>query len=79
MYVREGGDAGRTEGRHCLCNGLLAAVGLGQRRPRGTVEPPVVTIGQDLGFLRHLAPEGRPYGAEEVVRWLRAGVAASHA
>ena len=77
-YVRKGGDAERTEGRHCLCNGLLAAVGLGQRRPRGVVEPPVVTIGQDLGFLRHLAPEGGPYSAAEVVRWLHAGVTASH-
>ncbi|MEU2898343.1 nitronate monooxygenase [Streptomyces sp. NPDC001273] len=80
-YVRKGGEAGHTEGRHCLCNGLLAAVGLGQRRPRGAVEPPVVTIGQDLDFLRHLAPDGGPYSAGAVVRWLRAGAdetAASH-
>ncbi|MFI1422304.1 nitronate monooxygenase [Streptomyces sp. NPDC020731] len=73
-YVRKGGTAEQTEGRQCLCNGLLAAVGLGQRRPRGVVEPPVVTIGQDLGFLRRIAPEGRPYSAESVVRWLSGGL-----
>ncbi|MFJ3307588.1 nitronate monooxygenase [Streptomyces sp. NPDC086549] len=73
-YVRKGGAAEQTEGRQCLCNGLLAAVGLGQRRPRGVVEPPIVTIGQDLGFLRRMTPEGRPYSAESVVRWLSAGL-----
>ncbi|MEU1788249.1 nitronate monooxygenase [Streptomyces sparsogenes] len=74
MYLRKGGDAERTEGRQCLCNGLLAAVRFGQRRARGVVEPPVVTIGQDLGFLRHIAPDGSPYSAEDVVRWLSAGL-----
>ncbi|MFI1166476.1 nitronate monooxygenase [Streptomyces sp. NPDC020801] len=73
-YARKGGDTERTEGRQCLCNGLLAAVGFGQRRPRGAVEPPVVTIGQDLGFLRHIAPDGSPYSAGTVVRWLSAGL-----
>lgn len=76
-WVRKGGDPGGTEGRQCLCNGLLAAVGLGQRRPRGVVEPAVVTIGQDLGFLRHLAPDGSPYSADRVVRWLSGGSAES--
>ncbi|MFI1533744.1 nitronate monooxygenase [Streptomyces anandii] len=77
MYVRKGGAAEQTEGRKCLCNGLLSAVGLGQRRPRGVVEPPVVTLGQDLGFLRRLAPEGEEYGAESVVRWMSAGLGAA--
>ncbi|CAM5245342.1 hypothetical protein SHIRM173S_01974 [Streptomyces hirsutus] len=34
-HVRKGGTLEETEGRPCLCNGLLAAVGLGRRRPRG--------------------------------------------
>ncbi|MGW7380532.1 hypothetical protein [Streptomyces sp. NPDC054794] len=74
MYVRKGRAAEQTDGRQCLCNGLLSAVGFGQRRPHGMVEPPIVTIGQDLGFLRHIAPQERPYGAESVVRWLSAGL-----
>ncbi|MEU3253144.1 nitronate monooxygenase [Streptomyces sp. NPDC006997] len=73
-YVRKGGAAERTEGRQCLCNGLMSAVGFGQRRPRRGVEPPVVTIGQDLGFLREIAPDGGPYDVETVVRWLSAGL-----
>ncbi|MCC3655048.1 nitronate monooxygenase [Streptomyces sp. S07_1.15] len=73
-YERKGGDRADTEGRQCLCNGLTAAIGLGQRRPKGRVEPPVVTIGQDLDFLPRIAPGGEPYSAESVVRWLSEGL-----
>ncbi|MEU9097261.1 hypothetical protein [Streptomyces sp. NPDC048361] len=69
-YVRKGGAAVDTAGRVCLCNGLLATVGLGQRRPGGAVEPAVVTIGQDLGFLDDISPDGRPYTAARVVDWM---------
>ncbi|MFG2995822.1 nitronate monooxygenase [Streptomyces sp. NPDC048340] len=69
-YLRKGGDAADTKGRQCLCNGLLATIGLAQRRPGGRVEPPLVTIGKDLSFLPRLAPDARPYTAADVVRWL---------
>ncbi|MDG4865646.1 hypothetical protein P8605_46610, partial [Streptomyces sp. T-3] len=69
-YVRKGGAAADTEGRVCLCNGLLATIGLGQKRPGGAVEPPVLTLGQDLDFLGELSPEGEAYGAVDVVEWL---------
>ncbi|MFJ2774549.1 nitronate monooxygenase [Streptomyces sp. NPDC087300] len=69
-FRRKGGTATDTEGRLCLCNGLLATVGLGQRHPRGRDEPPVVTLGQDLDFLAELSPDGGPYGAVEVLDWL---------
>ncbi|MGW6705508.1 nitronate monooxygenase [Streptomyces sp. NPDC054956] len=72
-YVRKGGDAADTKGRQCLCNGLLATIGLAQRRPHGRVEPPLVTIGKDLSFLAELAPNAEPYAAADVVRWLSAG------
>ncbi|WAM00495.1 nitronate monooxygenase [Streptomyces sp. Je 1-369] len=68
-YRRKGG-VDDAEGRLCLCNGLLAAVGLGQRHPAGRDEPPVVTLGQDLDFVADLSPEGGPYRAVEVVEWL---------
>ncbi|WP_330332723.1 nitronate monooxygenase [Streptomyces sp. NBC_00536] len=73
-YVRKGGDAAATEGRQCLCNGLLATIGLAQRRPGGRVEPPLVTIGKDLSFLPELSPDASPYTAADVVSWLAAGV-----
>ncbi|MET8686954.1 nitronate monooxygenase [Streptomyces sp. NPDC004732] len=69
-FRRKGGSAADTEGRLCLCNGLLATVGLGQRHPSGRDEPPVVTLGQDLDFLADLSPDGGTYRAVEVVEWL---------
>lgn len=74
-YVRKGGDAVDTVGRRCLCNGLLATIGLAQRRPGGRVEPPLVTIGKDLSFLETLSPDAGPYAAADVVRWMAAGAA----
>ncbi|MFD8796945.1 hypothetical protein [Streptomyces vinaceus] len=73
-YVRKGGDPADTRGRRCLCNGLLATIGLAQRRPGGRAEPPLVTIGKDLSFLPRLSPDASPYTAADVVRWLAAGV-----
>jgi NAD(P)H-dependent flavin oxidoreductase YrpB (nitropropane dioxygenase family) len=67
-YVRKGGDASETDGRRCLCNGLTAAIGLGQHRPGGYAEPPLLTLGQDLGFLPEL-PQ-REYTAADVVHYL---------
>ncbi|MGB8940333.1 MAG: nitronate monooxygenase [Streptomyces sp.] len=72
-YRRKGGSDADTQGRLCLCNGLLATVGLGQRRPRGEDEPPVLTLGQDLDFLSDLSPDGGPYRAVEVVEWMTRG------
>ncbi|MEZ0067499.1 hypothetical protein ABIA32_003512 [Streptacidiphilus sp. MAP12-20] len=73
-YVRKGGQAADTAGRQCLCNGLLATVRLGQRRPGGREEPPLLTLGKDLGFLAALAPKGAAYRAADVVRWIGTGV-----
>jgi NAD(P)H-dependent flavin oxidoreductase YrpB (nitropropane dioxygenase family) len=48
MYVRKGGDIADTVGRKCLCNGLMAGIGLGQSRRDGYSEVPIVTLGADL-------------------------------
>lgn len=70
-YVAKGGSIEDTVGRHCLCNGLVATVGLGQRRRDGYREPPLVTLGQDLGFLPHLLPPGAAgYSAVDVIDYL---------
>ncbi|MGI5489121.1 nitronate monooxygenase [Microtetraspora malaysiensis] len=66
-YLRKGGQPEETDGRRCLCNGLVAAIGLGQHRPDGYAEPALLTLGQDLDFLGDL-PEG--YGAADVVAHL---------
>ncbi len=72
VYVRKGGAVEDTEGRLCLCNGLTATVGLGQRRPDGTEEPPLVTFGADLAgaeALARLHPGG--WTAAQALGWLR--------
>jgi NAD(P)H-dependent flavin oxidoreductase YrpB (nitropropane dioxygenase family) len=72
-YLRKGGRLEETVGRYCLCNGLIATVGLGQRRD-GTTEAPVVTLGQDLSFLPGLLGPGRnTYRAADVVSYLLGG------
>ncbi len=69
-YVRKGGDPSATAGRKCICNGLTATIGLGQRR-QGVEEPPIVTAGNDLAELgRLLSPDSHAYTAADVVAYL---------
>ena len=69
-YVAKGGLAADTVGRRCLCNGLPAAIGLGQVTADG-LEPALVTSGTDLSWVEPLvARAGRDYGAEDVLAWL---------
>ncbi len=71
-YVRKGGCAAGTVAARCLCNGLMATIGLGQHRPGGYAEPPLVTLGQDLEFLTALATKG-DYSAADVISYLLGG------
>lgn len=70
VFVRKGGTADAAAGRGCLCNSLLAAVGLGQVRG-DDVELPLVTLGTDLDGARRLL-EAHPDGwtARDVVEWV---------
>ena len=71
MFARKGGAAGDSAGRRCLCNGLVAAIGLGQRHRDGTAEPALVTLGQQLDFLPDLvAAAGPSFGAEDVIAYV---------
>jgi nitronate monooxygenase len=76
-YVRNGGDAADTRGRVCLCNALNATAGYPQRREGGYVEPPIVTVGDDLAALASLVRvNGTGYSAADVIRHILApGVA----
>ena len=67
-YVRKGGDVAATTDRLCLCNGLVATVGLGQFRHDGYAEPSLITAGDDLAALtRFLADGADRYSARDVI------------
>jgi NAD(P)H-dependent flavin oxidoreductase YrpB (nitropropane dioxygenase family) len=73
VYVRKGGSEDDAVDRRCLCNGLMATIGLGQRHDDG-VEPPLLTLGQQLEFLPELvARSGMDFTAADVVAYLLAG------
>jgi len=70
-YVRKGGDAADTVGRKCLCNALLADVGLGQVRAAGATEPALLTSGDDFSSVAHLLGGAGPtYTAADAVAYL---------
>ncbi|MBL8931179.1 MAG: nitronate monooxygenase [Kineosporiaceae bacterium] len=79
VFARKGGDAAGAQGSNCLCNALMADVGLAQDRKDGYTEAPLVTLGSDLTGARRLDREylarhdgHRPGGwsAAEAVQWL---------
>ncbi|MBI3469527.1 MAG: nitronate monooxygenase [Planctomycetes bacterium] len=75
-YVRKGGKPDDTQGRKCVCNGLLAAIGLGQTRTGSGSEKPLVTSGDDVCHLGRFlpTPEATTYSARDVVEYLLSGV-----
>lgn len=69
-YLAKGGAACETTGRRCLCNGLLATLGMGQRREGGIVEPPLMTSGSELQDLARLLGGRSSYQARDVIEWI---------
>lgn len=70
-YVAKGGQAEDTLGRTCLCNGLMSSAGVPQLRRGDGPEPPIVTLGDDAcDVVASLSPDGGPYSAADVLRYL---------
>ncbi len=75
-YVRKGGHLEETEGRKCLCNSLMANIGMGQIRKNkdtDTIEEelPLVTCGADLSTVAHLTGPGKlSFSAAEVLAYM---------
>jgi len=79
-FVAKGGKIEDTVGRKCLCNALMANVGHAQTRKNGEVEPPLVTVGDDLNTIAtFLAPGKDAYSAEDVVQSLLSALPAESA
>ena len=74
-YVRKGGRRDDTIGRRCLCNGLVATIGMGQIRDGGSEEPPILTSGDDLSVITALlVGDATSYAAADVIRLLCRGL-----
>jgi nitronate monooxygenase len=74
-YVKKGGDPADADGRKCLCNGLLANIGLPQLQKSGYLEKPLVTAGDATKFVgRFVNSEDPSYSAEDVIRYLLSSV-----
>ena len=75
IYVAKGGVFEETVGRKCLCNCLMADIGLQQVQRDGSEEPGMVTTGDELSVvLRFLSPSKDTYSAEAVVKELMSQV-----
>ncbi|MDP3985037.1 MAG: nitronate monooxygenase [Acidimicrobiia bacterium] len=70
-FVRKGGAVDDTLGRKCLCNALMANIGLGQLQQSGGTEPSLVTSGDDVATVaRFLPPGAESYWAADVISYL---------
>jgi nitronate monooxygenase len=58
-YVAKGGKIEDTVGRKCLCNALMANIGHEQVRKDGSVEPPLITVGDDLNTIAQYLEPGQ--------------------
>lgn len=73
MYLSKGGKAEDTAGRVCLCNALVANIGLPQIRGGKYVEKGVVTSRDDLTEIPSFLPAERfEYSASDVIAKLLA-------
>ncbi len=68
-YVAKGGKIEDTVGRKCLCNALMANIGHAQTRKDKSVEPPLITVGDDLNsIVQYLEPGRDSYSAADVIK-----------
>jgi nitronate monooxygenase len=72
-YLKKGGKEEDTVGRKCLCNGLMAAIGMPQKFKDGGSEPAMVTSGDDVAKLgRFVNWETVSYSSRDVIDLLLA-------
>ena len=73
-FIRKGGTEAAAQGRKCLCNSLLANIGLGQVRSATDTELALLTAGDDVADIaRFLKPGQDSYSAADVVAYLLTG------
>ncbi|TDI70690.1 MAG: nitronate monooxygenase [Bacteroidetes bacterium] len=74
MYVRNRGKFEDTVGRKCLCNGLMANIGMGQLRKNNVEEVPLLTCGDGVSsILKIIKPGESTYSSSDVIDFLLNG------
>lgn len=74
-YEFKNGEVDQAQGSKCLCNALMADIGLGQVRPDGRTEISLLTFGSDLDgprALRKLHPDG--WNAVQALNFLKSAI-----
>jgi hypothetical protein len=77
-FLKKGGEEDDLRERICLCNGLMAAIGLGQERADGYKEAPLLTLGTttgDVEAMLKIHPDG--WSATDVIDRLLSGMPAN--
>ena len=70
-YVRKGGTVEETKGRECVCNGLVATIGLPQVKTGNVFDLPLVTAGNEAAHVAKFLKPGRDsYTAADVIELL---------
>jgi NAD(P)H-dependent flavin oxidoreductase YrpB (nitropropane dioxygenase family) len=70
-YIRKGGTLEETQGRECVCNGLVGTIGLPQVNSENISGLPLVTAGNEVANVARFVPPGRDsYTAADVIRLL---------
>ncbi|HED64722.1 MAG TPA: nitronate monooxygenase [Planctomycetes bacterium] len=77
IYLKKGGKVEEIVGRKCVCNGLMATIGLGQVQKSGEPELPILTSGSDTSVVAKLLEmHGGSYSARDVMAYLLEGAVA---
>lgn len=75
VYLQKEGKPEDMEGRKCVCNGLMAGIGLEQVQKNGYREKPLVTSGDDLGRISLFRIGDKiSYKAADVIGYLLGGL-----
>lgn len=70
-FVKKDGDPAKTGEARCLCNALLANIGLGMKYASSYLEEPFLTVGTHLESLKQLIQKtGLDYTARDVISFL---------
>jgi nitronate monooxygenase len=70
-FIAKGGKESSLEGRKCLCNALIANIGMPQRLADGSDELPLITLGDDYAGIGRFCTLDQPnFTAADVIRTL---------